>query len=104
MPPSAEAQHIANALTIMADDGTNGNYMIYGQDNSIKDTEYGKKTRTLSAWFDADSSGELESNEKITVDSANDLLWTFPASNTMIELLDANKEAFYDTNGYVSYY
>ena len=104
LPPSAEAQHIANALTIMVDDGTNGNYMIYGQDNSIKDTEYGKKTRTLSAWFDADSSGELESNEKITVDSANDLLWTFPASNTMIELLDANKEAFYDTNGYVSYY
>lgn len=104
LPPSAEAQHIANALTIMVDDGTNGNYMIYGQDNSIKDTEYGKKTRTLSAWFDAGSSGELESNEKITVDSANDLLWTFPASNTMIELLDANKEAFYDTNGYVSYY
>lgn len=104
LPPSAEAQHIANALTIVVDDGTNGNYMIYGQDNSIKDTEYGKKTRTLSAWFDADSSGELESNEKITVDSANDLLWTFPASNTMIELLDANKEAFYDTNGYVSYY
>lgn len=104
LPPSAEAQHIANALTIVVDDGTNGNYMIYGQDNSIKDTEYGKKTRTLSAWFDVDSSGELESNEKITVDSANDLLWTFPASNTMIELLDANKEAFYDTNGYVSYY
>ena len=42
LPPSAEAQHIISALTITTDDGTNGNYMIYGQDNSIKDTEYGK--------------------------------------------------------------
>ena len=42
LPPSEEAQHIISALTITTDDDTNGNYMIYGQDNSIKDTEYGK--------------------------------------------------------------
>jgi hypothetical protein len=58
LPPSEEAQHIANALNIVCDDKTNGNYMIYGQDNSIKDTQYSKKTRTLSAYFDTKNTGE----------------------------------------------
>ena len=32
-----------NALVIECEDDTNGNYMFYGQDNSIKDTDEGKK-------------------------------------------------------------
>jgi uncharacterized membrane-anchored protein len=92
LPPSAEAQHIISALTITTDDGTNGNYMIYGQGNSIKDTEYGKISRSLSVWFDANNNGELEANEEITdPGQAMNITWTFPAKNTMIELLDAER-------------
>lgn len=91
LPPSAEALHIANALNIVADDNTNGNYMVYGQDNNIKDTEYGKLNRSLSIWFDGDSNGEITINERIPESEAENLLWTFPAQNTMIELVDNNK-------------
>ena len=91
LPPSAEAQHIINALTITTNDETNGNYLVYGQDNSIKDTEYGKVSRSLSVWFDANNNGKIETNEKINEDQKMNVLWTFPAKNTMIELLDTEK-------------
>lgn len=84
LPPSEEAQHIMSALNIVVDDGTNGNYMIYGQDNSIKDTEYGKMERTLSARFDANNDGTHESN--IELETAN-IEWIFPTDNSMIELV-----------------
>lgn len=87
LPPSQEAQHIMNALVITTDDETNGNYMIYGQDNSIKDTEYGKITRTLSAWFDADNNGEINTETEKILDYDN-LIWQFPTENTMIKLLN----------------
>lgn len=80
-PENKETQHLKNALNIVVDDGTNGNYLIYGQDNSIKDTKYGDEIRTLSAEFDADLDGVYES--KITSD---ELIWTFPSNNTMIVL------------------
>lgn len=84
LPPSEEAQHIMNALNIQCDDDTNGNYMIYGQDNSIKDTTYGKETRTLSAWFDTNNDGKHSDR----VQQSNDLVWMFPTENSMIELID----------------
>ena len=105
LPPSAEAQHIISALTITTDDGTNGNYMIYGQDNSIKDTEYGKVQRSLSVWFDANNNGELSANEEIThmdnngASSENYLVWTFPAQNTMIDVIDPNKIEIKENEG-----
>lgn len=84
LPPSEQAQHIMNALNIVVDDGTNGNYMVYGQDNSIKETEYGKIERSLSAQFDADNDGIHESN--IELEKAN-IEWIFPTDNSMIELI-----------------
>lgn len=93
LPPSAESQHIINALTIQTNDGTNGNYMVYGQDNSIKDTAYGKNTRSLSAWFDINETGSLEDEEELTgEDQGKLLLWTFPAQSTMIELLTEQQD------------
>lgn len=86
LPPSQEAQHIANALLITCDDETNGNYMIYGQDNSIKDTSLSQETRTLSAWFDANNNGEIETNE--IIQEFDNLVWYFPTQNTMITLLN----------------
>lgn len=99
LPPSAEAYHIENALTIIADDGTNGNYMVYGQDNSIKDTTYSKEVRSLSVVFDGNSNGQIDSQETIGEVEKENVLWTFPATNTMIELLNENKEAIVDHSG-----
>lgn len=99
LPPSPEAYHIENALTIIADDGTNGNYRVYGQDNSIKDTTYSKETRSLSVVFDGNSNGQIDSQETIGEAEKDSLLWTFPATNTMIELLNENKEAIVDHTG-----
>lgn len=84
LPPSEEVQHIMNALNIIVDDGSNGNYMIYGQDNSIKDTDYGKLERTLSVHFDADNDGKHESNIEL---QTADIEWIFPTDNSMIELI-----------------
>ena len=80
VPLDKEASHIMNALQIRVDDGTSGNYLIYGQNNSIKDSSEGDKVRTLSAIFDTNSDGIYES--EILSDK---LTWTFPTENTMIE-------------------
>lgn len=92
MPPSPEIQHIANALTIFTNDETNGNYMLYGQDNKILDSEHSKKIRQLTPYFDINSDGIIDKNtEKIT--DLNHVIWHFPTANTMIKLIsDGNYE------------
>ena len=87
LPPSEEAQHIMNALMIECDDNTNGNYMVYGQDNSIKDTAFSKEIRTLTAYFDANNDGQIN-KETEKIQEFDNLIWTFPTNNTMIELLN----------------
>lgn len=99
LPPSEEARHIMNALNIVADDGSNGNYRVYGQNNSIKDTEYGKISRTLSVWFDANSNGELDVNEKLKEDQKDSIVWRFPVNNTMIQLQDTSYEEIVEDRG-----
>jgi hypothetical protein len=42
LPPSQEAQHIANALNIKCNDNSNGNYLVYGQGTYIKDDALAK--------------------------------------------------------------
>ena len=90
LPPGQTAQHIASALNIVVNDGSNGNYLIYGQDNSIKDTTYGDEIRTLSAEFDTNNDGEYESviNLNDLQNENNYLIWNFPTSNTMIEIIN----------------
>lgn len=94
LPPGQTAQHIANALNIIVDDGSNGNYLIYGQDNNIKDTSYGDEIRTLSAEFDTNNDGEYESDIGLNnLDNENNyLIWEFPTLNTMIEILNDEKD------------
>lgn len=89
LPPGQTAQHIASALNIVVDDGSNGNYLIYGQDNSIKDTSYGDEIRKLLAEFDANNDGEYESDIFIeNLNENNYLVWEFPTLNTMIEIIN----------------
>ena len=106
LPPSQEAQHIMTALNIECNDGTNGNYLIYGQNRDIKDTKYGDEERTLSLWFDADNNGQYTDNEEIQYNSNENIIWTFPANNTMIKLLNSgnNKTEVKDINGNIISY
>ena len=94
------------ALNIECNDGTNGNYLIYGQNRNIKDTKYGDEERTLSLWFDADNNGRYTDNEKIQYDTNEKIIWTFPANNTMIKLLNSgnNKTEVKDINGNIISY
>lgn len=106
LPPSQEAQHIMTALNIECDDGTNGNYLIYGQNRDIKDTKYGDEERTLSLWFDADNNGQYTDNERVQYNANENIIWTFPANNTMIKLLNSgnNKTEIKDIDGNVISY
>ena len=83
LPPNKEAQHIASALNIVCDDGTKGNYFLYGQGCRIKDQSHATKERTLSCYFDTNNDGIHES----LIQDFNTITWIFPNKNTMIELI-----------------
>lgn len=89
LPPSQEAQHIANALVIKCDDGSNGNYFVYNQGGHITDKSLSDQTRTLSCLFDTDNDGEAES--EINDDSR--LIWTFPNEENGGSMITGIKEA-----------
>ena len=88
LPPSEEAQHIMSALNIVCDDGTKGNYFLYGQACRIKDQSHATKERTLSAYFDTNNDGIHES----LIQDASAITWIFPNKNTMIELIGRTEE------------
>lgn len=85
-------QIFVNALQIKEDDNTNGNYMIYGQNNKLLDSEDTKIIRTLSAYFDANGDGEAESQ----IQPNDNLQWIFP-NNSMVIL--QNGDPLLDNNG-----
>lgn len=100
LPLSEEAQHIMNALVITCKDETNGNYMIYGQDNTIKDSEHGKTTRELEAWFDINNDGRIdEDTEKINDEGIANLIWNFPDKASMIQLINGDDTGLVDDQG-----
>ena len=54
----------------------------------------------MSVWFDANNDGELSENEKIIDENqASNITWTFPAQNTMIDVVDPNKVAIKENEG-----
>lgn len=79
----ASSAIFVNALQITPADGTNGNYLIYGQNASLRDSEESKKTRTLTAYFDTNSDGTAES----LIQPNENLAWVFPVESTMIKVL-----------------
>lgn len=72
-----------NALQIVEADGSNGNYLLYGQNAKLQEDDAGKKTRTLTAYFDANSDGVAES----LIQPDENLVWIFPTENSMIKCL-----------------
>lgn len=95
LPPSEEAQHIASALNIVCNDGTKGNYFLYGQGCRIKDQSHANVDRVLSCYFDADNDGEHESliqDIKGEQENKPSITWIFPNKNTMIELVGKTDE------------
>lgn len=72
-----------NALQIVPADNTNGNYLIYGQNAQLQDSEESKKARTLTAYFDTNSDGTAES----LIQPDENLTWIFPVESTMIKVL-----------------
>lgn len=79
----ASSAIFVNALQIVPADNTNGNYLIYGQNAQLQDSEESKKTRTLTAYFDTNSDGTAES----LIQPDENLTWIFPVESTMIKVL-----------------
>ena len=81
--PEQQITKFINPLTIVPDDNSNGNYMLYGQDHRILEQSLAKRSRSLKAYFDAEpTDGKIGSQ----ISDVNNLQWIFPAKNTMIKL------------------
>lgn len=71
------------ALNIVCEDGTYGNYRIYGQGNCLLDGAEAKQIRQLTATFDAEGYEETEGS---ILTEAERITWGFPASGTMLRV------------------
>lgn len=77
------------ALAIKTEDGTNGNYYVYDQGNSLKDLAYSHEVRKLSCLFDHDNDGIP--TEPITDEGS--ITWYVPAKNTMLDFGPVSSQA-----------
>ena len=89
--PSYSTLAYTNALEIVTDDGTNGNYFLYGQDDRILERTESNKERTLSCLF---SKTGANHNSLGTQDYLN-TKW-FIDKNSMFDIKNNTKEE----NGY----
>ena len=72
---------LLNPLTIVVEDGSNGNYLLYGQNRRLLNTDASNKTKFLSCYFNpTPENGAL--GEKIT--DLNNIRWSFPLKDSMI--------------------
>lgn len=81
--PSYSTIAYTNALEIVADDKTNGNYFLYGQDDYLLEKTERDKERILSCVFS--TSGE--NHTSLGLDDYKTTKWYFP-QNSMIEPID----------------
>lgn len=79
------------ALTIVCDDNTYGNYLIYDKGNSLIDKTQGNEIRQFSCHFDSADYPHPEGETILT--EATSITWTIPAINSMIVIDGFN----YDT-------
>lgn len=80
------SQKILDQITgffLDTNDGSDGNYFIYGQNGHIKEQPDSKQIRQVQCFF--------KPNNKVTAEILTDatkLIWRFPAKNSMIKLAD----------------
>lgn len=75
------------ALSIVADDGTYGNYRIYGQNGSLLDMSERSIERTWVSYFK--SSLDNQDAEPSILTEAESVEWIIPTERTMIQLEDS---------------
>lgn len=80
--PSQETLEYESALQIRCEDGTNGNYLVYKQNDDISETDWSTKERKLSLWFNPNPISKSEAWQK--VNDIDNVQWTVPTSNTML--------------------
>lgn len=95
--PSKSTIIYQNALGIVADDNTNGNYMFYGQNGSIKESEAANKERTLSLNFDPTGTNR----KALSIKDCKNAKWYLPCKNTMFNWLNTNLKTNEDGTKYI---
>lgn len=95
--PSKSTIIYQNALGIVTDDNTNGNYMFYGQNGSIKESEAANKERTLSLNFDPTGTNR----NALSIKDCKNAKWYLPCKNTMFNWLNTNLKTNEDGTKYI---
>lgn len=96
--PSYATIKYQNALQINPLDGSQGNYMVYRQDNDLKDEVDSKEVRSLELLFDTDLDDIAES----TVVQDNKVTWTIPIKNSMLQFTGYSNNDLYKDQAIVS--
>lgn len=73
-----------NALSIVCQDGSAGNYFIYGQNNNMLDQSQATQVRRLAAYFNPSSN--LSDAMPSILTEASEITWEFYLDNTMISV------------------
>lgn len=73
-----------NALSIVCQDGSAGNYFIYGQNNNMLDQSQATQVRRLAAYFNPSSN--LSNTMPSILTEASEITWEFYLDNTMISV------------------
>lgn len=75
---------MTNGLSIVCQDGSAGNYFIYGQNNNMLDQSQSTRIRKLGAYFGESSTASNTIPSLLT--EAIEITWDFPFNNTMISV------------------
>lgn len=90
--PNHSTTYFKNALQLDTDDGTHGNYMIYNQNNDIKETVDNNKIRKLVCQFDHNGDGIVDMNDTLSDKDYENVVWILPTKNSMLLFEDVNND------------
>lgn len=83
------------ALRLQIDDNTQGNYLIYDENNGIIDNEQSTRIRSITALFD-----KADFNSKTLLKDATKVTWVFPIKNTMLKVNYNAMDGQYSEDGF----
>lgn len=90
--PNHSTTYFKNALQLDTDDGTHGNYLIYNQNNDIKETVDNNKIRKLVCQFDHNGDGVVNPTDIFGDKDYENVEWVLPTKNTMLVFEDVNND------------